>query len=46
MHAGLVLAGAALGRCFLDGAAGQALAAAAAGNAALRLAAPARTSLL
>ena len=42
MHAGLVQAGAALGRCFLDGAAGQALAAevaaAAAGNAALRLA--------
>ena len=40
LHAGLVQAGAALGRCFLDGEAGQALAAevAAAGNAALRLA--------
>jgi tetratricopeptide (TPR) repeat protein len=42
MHAALVQAGAALGRCFLDGAAGQALAAevasAEAGNAALRLA--------
>jgi tetratricopeptide (TPR) repeat protein len=42
MHAGLVQAGAALGRCFLDGEAGAALAAevtaAAAENAALRLA--------
>jgi tetratricopeptide (TPR) repeat protein len=42
MHAGLVQAGAALGRCFLDGAAGTALAAevaaAAASNAAARLA--------
>ena len=42
MHAALVQAGAALGSCFLDGPAGQALAAevatAAAGNAAVRLA--------
>ena len=42
LHAGLAQAGAALGRCFLDGEAGRALAAevaaAAAGNAALRLA--------
>ena len=42
LHAGLVQAGAVLGRCFLDGEAGEALAAevaaATAGNAALRLA--------
>jgi tetratricopeptide (TPR) repeat protein len=50
MHVGLVQAGIALGRCFLDGAAGKALAAemaaAEAGNAALRLAVEVRDAEL
>jgi tetratricopeptide (TPR) repeat protein len=50
LHAGLVQAGAMLGRCFLDGEAGQALAAevaaAAAGNAALRLAVDIKDAVL